>query len=98
MKFRIKKEYHPKLLAELYNKSIPLGMGILHYVRETMSENEAREILDNQDYIDYLNGRVIKVDFSKEEINFYLYERDIPINLESMINQITNGDYEIIKE
>jgi hypothetical protein len=42
-----------------------------------MTENEARRVLMDGDYVDYLEGRVIKVDFKNpEEIDTTLYDRD----------------------
>ena len=64
-----------KVLATLYNNSIPLGLSNI------MTEKEAKELLNNQTYFYYLKGRVIKVDFSDEatyfgkEINERFYDR-----------------------
>ncbi len=66
-----------KVLAELYNSSKPLGMGILQYVPGNMSESEAAELLKKSTYFDYLKGRVMKVDLSSDEgFEEYLYDRD----------------------
>lgn len=65
-----------ELLAALYNNSKPLGLGILHYTPENMTKEEAEEILKEDTYIDYLKGRVMKVDLSKDQFDTYLYNRD----------------------
>lgn len=72
----ISKVSKPKLLAALYNRAQPLGLGFLQYNPAEMDENEAAELLKNQTYFDYLKGRVMKVDFSKDEMRTDLYNRD----------------------
>ncbi len=68
------------VLAALYNASKAQGMGWIHFTPETMTVSEAREILDeylkNNWTFDYLKGRVMKVDLSKDDLSFQLYDRD----------------------
>lgn len=67
------------VLAALYNASQPLGMGFLNpRSGQSMSRVEARAALSRnpEGYFDYLNGRVMKVDLSGEEVDPYLYDRD----------------------
>jgi len=65
------------VLAKLYNASRPLGMGFLHFDPKPMTTKEARTILDGgQTYFDYLKGRVMKVDLSKDTLDPWLYDRD----------------------
>ena len=65
-----------KILAALYNAARPQGMGLLHYTPEDMTEAEAAELLKQGTYFDYLKGRVMKVDLSKNELYVALYDRD----------------------
>jgi len=68
-----------EVLCALYNKSKPLGLGILHFNPEPLTLAEAHEQLDSfNGYTDYLNGRVIKVDLPEgsESFNPRLYDRD----------------------
>lgn len=66
-----------RVLAELYNASKPLGLGMLNYDPTPMTEEEAQTYLDQgQAYFDYLKGRVMKVDLSTDELETYLYNRD----------------------
>lgn len=66
-----------KILMELYNNSQPLGLGFLHYDATPMKYDEAKELLKNQTYFDYLKGRVMKIDLSKDdELDTSLYNRD----------------------
>lgn len=51
------------VLAELYNRAQPLGLGFLHYTPESMSRDEAAKLLSQQRDFDYLKGRVMKVGF-----------------------------------
>lgn len=71
----ISKASKAKILAALYNASQPLGMGFPYYKPEKMSKEEAEELLKEQTYFDYLNGRVMKVDLSTNEFNPWLYDR-----------------------
>ena len=73
---KLKEEQKPAALAALYNASQPLGMGMLHYTPEKMTPEEASELLREQSYFDYLRGRVMKLDFSKDKMFLGLYDRD----------------------
>jgi hypothetical protein len=64
------------VLAALYNASIPLGLGILHYNPKPMTHGEAETLLRGQTYFDYVQGRVMKIDLSGDELDTYLYDRD----------------------
>ena len=66
------------VLAALYNGARPQGLGFLHYDPAPMTTEEAQVHLDNQPfgYFDYLIGRVMKVDLSKDVLDTYLYDRD----------------------
>lgn len=67
----------PKVLAALFNAAKPLGLGVLHYKKDhVMDEQEANILLNEQTYFDYLEGRVMKVDLSKDELRTDLYNRD----------------------
>lgn len=63
-------------LAALYNASRPQGMGFLHYNPTPMTEAEAEDHLSKSKYFDYLNGRVMKLDMGRNEIEPRLYDRD----------------------
>ena len=66
-----------KVLAYLYDSAITQGMGFLQYDPAPMSDEEAQSILDSgQTYFDYVKGRVMKVDLSKDEFDPWLYDRD----------------------
>ena len=64
------------VLAALYNRAKPQGMGFLHYDPKPMSIEEARELLTQQTYFDYCKGRVMKVNLSGTELDTRLYNRD----------------------
>jgi len=65
------------VLATLYNNAKPLGMGYLHFDPQPMTDAEAQALLDEgQTYFDYVKGRVMKVDLSKDELRTGLYNRD----------------------
>lgn len=66
-----------EVLAALYNRAKPQGMGFLHYTPEPMTAAEAQDILsDGWMYFDYLRGRVMKVDLSGDMLDTRLYDRD----------------------
>ena len=70
---------YPKaaVLAALYNNSRPLGLGFSQFSPARMSEEEAQALLDaGQTYFDYLKGKVMKVDLSKNDLDTRLYNRD----------------------
>lgn len=67
------------VLAALYNRSRPQGMGFLQYDPEPMTVEGARTILNAREgscYFDYLNGRVMKVDLSSDEFDPWGFDRD----------------------
>ncbi len=53
-----------RVLAMLYNKADPIGLGVLQYKKEPMTESEAQNLLDTTKYFDYVSGRPLKVSFS----------------------------------
>lgn len=65
-------------LAALFNAAKPQGLGNLQYnASHVMDELEAEMILTKGDYVDYLEGRVIKTKFDSDiEIDTTLYDRD----------------------
>ena len=79
MTINISKMNKCEVVAKLFNASKAQGMGFMHSgsMRE-MSLIEAEEHLDNagDGYFDYLNGRVMKVNVSGDELNPRLYDRD----------------------
>lgn len=50
-----------EVLAALYNYSHPHGLGFLEYDPSPMSIEEARKLLKENSYFDYINGRVMKI-------------------------------------
>ena len=66
-----------EVLAALYNRAKPQGMGFLQYTPGLMTTQDAQQILDNGNtYFDYHNGRVMKIDLSSNEMRTGLYNRD----------------------
>lgn len=66
------------VLATLYNASHPQGMGFLAYNSEPMTVEQARELLNDgkRPYFDYLQGRVMKINLSGNELDTQNYNRD----------------------
>jgi len=65
------------VLAVLYNASRPQGMGFLAFDPKPMAREQAQKILDSgQTDFDYLQGRVMKVDLSKDEFEPWGFDRD----------------------
>ena len=70
-----------KVLAALYNNSKTQGMGMLHFDPAPMIEDQAQKLLDSgKTYFDYLKGRVMKIDLSSDEVDTWLYNRDVGEN------------------
>lgn len=65
-----------EVLAALYNNSHPHGMGFLHYNPEPMTIEQARELLEQTTYFDYLAGRVMKIDLGSNEVRTWGYNRN----------------------
>jgi hypothetical protein len=66
-----------EVLAALYNNSKVQGMGYLQAKPGLMTVDEARELLKETTYFDYLYGKVMKIDLSTSELRPHLYDRDI---------------------
>jgi hypothetical protein len=67
------------VLAALYNRARPQGMGFLHYDPNPMSVEDAQTILNAREgvlYFDYLMGRVMKVDLSSDTFDPWGFDRD----------------------
>jgi hypothetical protein len=67
-----------ELLAALYNRAQPQGMGLMHFVPGRLSRDEAQLLLDDNDggHFDYLRGRVMKVYLRGESLDTWGYNRD----------------------
>lgn len=66
------------VLCKLYNASKPQGLGFLHFTASDLTLDEAEELLSQpgKPHFDYLNGRVLKIDLSTNELDTRLYDRD----------------------
>ena len=65
-----------EVLAALYNNSHPHGMGFLQYNPEPMTIEQARELLKQTTYFDYLAGRVMKISLESNIVRTCGYNRD----------------------
>jgi len=73
-----------ELLAGLYNRSHPQGLGFLQAKDGDMTTEQAQKELEditgqkrNYTYFDYLHGRVMKVEINGEVLVPRLYDRDL---------------------
>lgn len=76
-----------EVLVALYNASRPQGLGFLHAENGDMTLSEASELLGGErgepgqptrgTYFDYLKGRIIKTDVSKNPLDLRLFNRDM---------------------
>lgn len=64
-----------KVLKALYDGSHTQGRGFLQEV-DNFTEDDAKELLREYTYFDYLHGRVMKVDLSGDCFDEWLYDRD----------------------
>ncbi len=65
----------PAVLVALCNATTPAGLGALH-ANGPVTEEQAAEFLARGSYVDYCFGRPIKVDFSGDEFDPVLFNRD----------------------
>jgi hypothetical protein len=65
-----------EVLAALYDRARPQGLGFLHFTPQPMTREEATALLGKHTYFDYVKGRVMKVDLSNDTLNPRLYDRD----------------------
>lgn len=66
-----------EVLKALYDNSHVQGLGFLQAVPDgTVTVEHCRELLKESTYFDYLYGKVLKVDLSKDEFEEWLYDRD----------------------
>lgn len=67
-----------KVLITLYNRAKPQGLGYLQHEPVDMDIEEAKALIEERPYCywDYLKGRVMKIDLSKDEVETRLYNRD----------------------
>lgn len=66
-----------EVLKALYDNSHLQGLGFLQAVPEGLVTVEhCRELLKRNTYFDYMYGRVLKVDLSRDEFDERLYDRD----------------------
>lgn len=65
------------VLAALYNRSRPQGLGFLQATSGDMTREEAAELLKEHTYFDYLHGRVMKVNLAGDTFSPHLYDRDL---------------------
>jgi len=80
------------VLAALFNNSHQQGMGFLQpRGAQPMTVEQAADILaaTPHGYFDYLHGRVLKVDLSTDDVDPYLYDRDLgPGALARAVDQV----------
>lgn len=66
-----------EVFAALYNGARAQGLGFLQYKAEAMTAEQARNRFGSGfGYFDYVDGRVMKVDLSGNELDPWLYDRD----------------------
>ena len=74
------------VFAALYNGAKAQGLGFLHYDPTPMTAEVARNIFGNDfGYFDYVQGRVMKVDLSGDELHPHGYDRDNGANAAASI-------------
>lgn len=66
-----------EVLAALYNRARPLGLGHLQYEPSDMTKEQAAKLLESSTYFDYVKGRVMKINLkSDDQFSPSLYDRD----------------------
>ncbi len=75
-----------ELLAALYDRAQPQGLGFMHFNPQPMTKGEAQELIraftrnhnpaEPECYFDYLRGRVMKIDVMPDLLDPWGYDRD----------------------
>lgn len=66
-----------EVLVALYNRAKIQGMGFMsNNSGFVMNTEKAKELLSKKIDFDYLNGKVMKINLSGDELDTYLYNRD----------------------
>jgi hypothetical protein len=65
-----------RVLKVLYENAQVQGMGIFQVKGSELTLQECSDLLNNRTRFDYLYGRVMKIDLSKDEFETALYNRD----------------------
>lgn len=82
----------PKVLAALFNAAKPLGLGYLQYNHHhLMDETEAATLLENQDWFDYVEGRLMKVSIVSQS-RALLYGKTETTELNTSMYNLNNGE------
>ncbi len=68
-----------EILAALYNNPVPQGLGKFFADDKRMTTEEARSLLKEQTYFDYVKGRVMKVRLEGDTLDTRLYNRDLGV-------------------
>jgi len=68
-----------RVLMTLYNGSKQQGFGLYNlHGKKAMTLDEAQYIIDNYGMnYEYLNGRIMKIDISGDEVHTSAYNRDV---------------------
>lgn len=73
----------------LYNNAKPLGLGMLHFKKNDVTLEEAKELVKNQSRFEYHNGRVMNILFDKYPIiNTHGYNQDNTKKAEDILNDL----------
>ena len=65
-----------EVFKALYDKAKVQGLGFLNEIKGDMQLEKAKKITSENLNFDYVFGRVMKVDLSKDEFDQRLYDRD----------------------
>ncbi len=65
-----------EVLVRLYGAAKQQGMGFMHGPPPTMTTGDAKALLTQGTYFDYVHGRVMKVDLKGDTFCTALYDRD----------------------
>ena len=68
-----------EVLRALFRAAKPLGLGLLYYnPNDDISDEQAAKIMSGKGYIDYLAGRLMKINLTESTtmLDVYLFNRD----------------------
>lgn len=72
----IKDKNKAEILRSIYNNSIPVGLGFLHYDPSDMTIKEATDLINSgETCFDYIKGRCLKVKFKGDYLDEYAHDK-----------------------
>ena len=77
----IKEDKKAEVLLVLYNNARRVGLGLLNNPVIKPTVDDMKKLLLKGTYFDYIDGKVLKIDLTTNELDPWLYDRDNGVGL-----------------